>query len=261
MNSSTTTAGAQALASQYNNLRKDLIVQAWQYATSTGSANAYLLSIDAQYVAYTAWDVFVFKTNFANTWSATLNVNSLGAKTLKDSEGNTFWSWAIPSGTIIEAVYNGTDIIIIGWAVSTTSNKWTVEMATDAEALAQTDETRYVNSKQVAIVKNGTMWTKTANAWPSLTETQVSTSVLISKATIGRIDLLATNSTGAANTAKLQTAPDDATWSDLYAVVATWTQTMDLTFMMKEWLYYRIYTQTLNLNAWDFAEGTLTYTT
>lgn len=261
MNSSTTTAWAQALAAQYNNLRKDLIVQAWQYATSTGSANAYLLSIDAQYVAYTAWDVFVFKTNFANTGSATLNVNSLGAKTLKDSEWNTFGSWAIPNGTIIEAVYNWTDIIIIGWAVSTTSNKGTVEMATDAEALAQTDETRYVNSKQVAVVKNWTMWTKTANSWPSLTETQVSASIQITKATIGRIQLQAVNAVADANTAKLQTSPDNAAWSDLYTVVATGTETADFHFMLKEGLYYRIYTQTLNSNAWDFAEGTLTYTT
>lgn len=261
MNSSTTTAWAQALASQYNNLRKDVIVQAWQYAVSTGSANAYLLSIDAQYVAYTAWDRFVFKTNFANTGSATLNVNSLGAKTLKDSEWNTFGSGAIPNGTILEWMYNGTDIIIIWWALATTSNKWIVEMATDAEALAQTDQTRYVNSKQAAIVKNGTVGTKTANSWPSLVETQVSSSILISKATIGRIQLQAVNAVADANTAKLQTAPDDATWSDLYTVVATGTETLDVHFMMKEWLYYRIYTQTLNSNAWDFAEWTLTYTT
>lgn len=37
-------------------------------------------------------------------------------------------------------------------------------MATDAEALAQTDQTRFINAKQAAIVKNGTYTTITAAA-------------------------------------------------------------------------------------------------
>lgn len=261
MNSSTTTAGAQALASQYNNLRKDVIVTAWQYAVTTWSANAYVLAIDAQYVAYTAWDNIVFQANFANTWSCTINVNSLGAKTLKDMWGSTLWANAILSWAIIYAIYNGTDFICQTGVRPTTSNRWQVEMATDAEALAQTDQERYVNSKQVAIKKNWTLWSITANSWPSVVETQVSSGVLISMATIGRIQLQAVNAVSDANTAKLQTSPDNATWSNLYTVVATGTETMDLTFMMKEGLYYRIYTQTLNSNIWDFAEWTLTYTT
>lgn len=131
---------------------------------TTGSANAYVLSIDAQFVAYTAGDTFKFKTNFGNTGSCTLNVNAVGAKTLKDLEGNTFGSGAIPSGSMVVCVYNGTDLIVIGGALATTSNKGDVEMATDAEALAQTDQTRFINAKQAAIVKNGTYTTITAAA-------------------------------------------------------------------------------------------------
>ena len=121
---------------------------------TTGSANAYVLAIDAQFVAYTAGDTFKFKTNFGNTGSCTLNVNTVGAKTLKDLEGNTFGSGAIPSGSMVVCVYNGTDLIVIGGALATTSNKGVVEMATDAEITTGTDETRYVNPKQVAVVKN-----------------------------------------------------------------------------------------------------------
>lgn len=152
MNSSTVSAWDQALAAQYNNLRKDLIVQAWEYAVTTWSANAYILAIDAQYVAYTAWDNFEFKTNFSNTWSATVNVNSLWAKTLKDPEWNTLGSGAIPSGSIIKCVYNWTDMICYGWILATASNKWMAEMLTDAEAKAKTDTTRYVNASQLAFI-------------------------------------------------------------------------------------------------------------
>lgn len=51
MNSSTTTAGAQALAAQYNNLRKDVINRG-DYVVATGSSNAFVVALDAQIVAY-----------------------------------------------------------------------------------------------------------------------------------------------------------------------------------------------------------------
>lgn len=44
--------------------------------------------------------------------------------------------------------YDGTNMVIMSSDFATTSNKGIVEMATDAEALAGTDETRYVNPKQ-----------------------------------------------------------------------------------------------------------------
>lgn len=115
MNSSTVSAWQQALATQYNNLRKDIIVQAGEYKTSTGSANAYVLAIDAQYVAYTAGDKFIFNANHTNTGSATLNVNALWAKTLKDTSGNTLTPNSILSWTIVECIYNWTDMIVNSW--------------------------------------------------------------------------------------------------------------------------------------------------
>lgn len=98
-------------------------MQAGEYKTTTGSANAYVLAVDAQYTAYTAGDNFQFKTNFANTGSCTLNVNSLGAKTMKDVSGNTLATGAILSGVILYCVYDGTDMIVVGGLFATTSNK------------------------------------------------------------------------------------------------------------------------------------------
>ena len=60
-------------------------------------------------------------------------------------------------------MYDGTSFILQNEDFATTNNKGIVEMATDAEALAGTDETRYINSKQVKdnynIVGNGTSTT------------------------------------------------------------------------------------------------------
>jgi len=47
------------------------------YTTSTGSANAYLVSYTPAPTAYVAGQKFFFKANFQNTGSATLNVNGL----------------------------------------------------------------------------------------------------------------------------------------------------------------------------------------
>lgn len=148
MNSTTVSAGDQALASQYNNVRKDVIVMWGEYAVTSGSANAYVLAIDAQFVAYADGDTFKFKTNFANTATCTIDVNSVGAKTLKDIEWNVLGAWAVENGAVIVGVYNWTDIIVISGLKATTANKWTAEMTTDAEAKTATDETRYINSKQ-----------------------------------------------------------------------------------------------------------------
>lgn len=112
MNSATVTAWQQALDSQYNNLRKDLILMAWDYATSTGSSNAYLLWIDAQYTAYAAWDTIRFKANFTNTWAATINVNSIGVKSIKQNANEAIIPGSIISGEIITLTYDGTNFLM-----------------------------------------------------------------------------------------------------------------------------------------------------
>ena len=78
------------------------------YKTSTGSANAYVLTLTPIPAAYVAGQRFTFKANFLSTGAATLNVNSLGAKDIK-LEG--FWAlapYAIKINQIITVVYDGT---------------------------------------------------------------------------------------------------------------------------------------------------------
>jgi len=82
--------------------------------TSTGSANAYVLTYSVAPDAYYTGQRFAFKTNFSVTGSATVNVNSLGAKTIKKLVAGALTdlsSGDIVSGDYIDLVYDGTYLV------------------------------------------------------------------------------------------------------------------------------------------------------
>lgn len=107
-------AGQDATAVQYNNLRKDVIQNAGDYEDSGGAASAYTLAIDAAITAYAAGQVFKFKANHANTGAATLNVNGIGAKTIKKNRGaDDLIEGDIISGQIAIVIYDGTNLQLL----------------------------------------------------------------------------------------------------------------------------------------------------
>jgi len=79
------------------------------YAVDTGAANAYVVTLDPVPTAYTAGMTIAFKAVNANTTTATLNVNSLGVKTLMKKGGTGLFSGDIPAGMIVVAIYDGTN--------------------------------------------------------------------------------------------------------------------------------------------------------
>ena len=82
--------------------------------TSSGSANAYVLTYSVAPAAYYTGQRFSFTTNFAVTGSATVNVNTLGAKTIKKIVSGVKTNLAsgdIASGDFIDLVYDGTDMV------------------------------------------------------------------------------------------------------------------------------------------------------
>ena len=84
------------------------------YYTSTGSANAYVLTPAPPIAAYVSGQRFIFNANFGNTGSATLNVSTIGAKTLKkNGGGDNLESGDIPSGAVITAIYDGTNFQVV----------------------------------------------------------------------------------------------------------------------------------------------------
>ena len=81
--------------------------------SSGGSSNTYTLSASRTVAAYTAGDVYMFKANHANSGAATINVDSVGAKTIKKLHDQDLASGDIESGAICLIVYDGTNFQLI----------------------------------------------------------------------------------------------------------------------------------------------------
>lgn len=91
-----------------------------QYAVSTGSANAYIVALSPIPTSYAAGMPVKFTSNFANTGSATVNVNSLGAKTIKKLDGATnLVSGDIANGQTVTLIYDGTNFVMQNPPVNT----------------------------------------------------------------------------------------------------------------------------------------------
>ena len=78
--------------------------------TSTGSANAYVVTYAPVPSAYVTGQHYPFISNFQNTGAATANINSLGAKSIKKQGGTALISGDIVSGAVVDTVYDGTNL-------------------------------------------------------------------------------------------------------------------------------------------------------
>jgi hypothetical protein len=116
------------------------IVEKYNYATASG-VDTILVTLSPAPLSYVAGLLVRFKTAGANTTGVTLNVNSLGAKTVKYRDGSALAAGALISGVIYTAEYNGTDFIIQGGGTSA---------ASAAETLTGTDATKYLTPAGLA---------------------------------------------------------------------------------------------------------------
>lgn len=92
----------------------DLQNQEFVYAAASGT-NSITISLSKAPGSYIAGQRFVFKAAATNTGSVTINVNSLGAKTIKKMSGGALLSLQagdIVSGGIYSVTYDGTDMLI-----------------------------------------------------------------------------------------------------------------------------------------------------
>lgn len=83
--------------------------------TTTGSANAYVLTTGLSLAAYVAGQSFDIKANFTNSGAATINVDTLGAKSITKNGTTALASGDITSGNIYRISYDGTQFQIIGF--------------------------------------------------------------------------------------------------------------------------------------------------
>lgn len=92
------------------------------YAADAGGTDSYAITLSPAPTAYFTGMLALFKANTANTGACSLNVNSLGAKSLYIG-GTDPITGTIPAGADVLCVYNGTqfDILAVSTNVSTSA--------------------------------------------------------------------------------------------------------------------------------------------
>ena len=84
--------------------------------------------------AYAAGQRFAFIVSNDNTSSVTINIDSLGAKSLKDGEGNNLVAADLKAGGIVECRYDGTQFLISSQKHSSISQAVTTLLRTTTDS-------------------------------------------------------------------------------------------------------------------------------
>jgi hypothetical protein len=130
------------------------------YTNTGGSANAYTASFNPALTAYTEGVAIAVKINAANTGASTININGLGAKSIRDPRGNTLTAGKFTAGSIYTLRYNGTNFILQGEGATgnaTASNLLSGKTAsTDAGEITGTMPNRAGDNANLASSVSGT---------------------------------------------------------------------------------------------------------
>jgi len=86
----------------------------YNYFVDSGSADTIVITPTTALTAYTAGNYFFIKVAATNTGATTINVNGLGAKTLKKNANSDLSAGDILAGQIILVDYDGTNFQLIG---------------------------------------------------------------------------------------------------------------------------------------------------
>lgn len=84
-------------------------VQTYDYAADSVGTDAYAITVAPAPVAYVTGQTFTFKAGTANTGACTLNVNSLGAKTIKKNYNSDLGDNDILANQTVTVIYDGTN--------------------------------------------------------------------------------------------------------------------------------------------------------
>jgi len=94
-----------------NFLINDLASQV--YAADAGVSDAYAITLTPVPTAYVTGMIIHFKANTLNTGAATLNVNSLGVKTIKKDNNADLETGDIVASQIVSVIYDGTNFQLL----------------------------------------------------------------------------------------------------------------------------------------------------
>lgn len=93
---------------------EDGIGEAHWYGATTNSGNAYSVTLNPAPSAYYAGMRITIKVNAANTGSATINCNGLGARAINKPNGNNLFAGNFKADSVYTLIYNGTSFFLQG---------------------------------------------------------------------------------------------------------------------------------------------------
>lgn len=207
---------------------KDHQNQEYTYAAASGT-DTITITLAKAPAAYQAGQKFVFKAANTNTASATLNVNSLGAKTIKKKDTGSGTISALSAGDIIQGgiyavYYDGTDMILE--SVDSASGTWTYNSVSVTSAATIEIATGLSGIKEIEIFFNSVSTVSSATVYIQLGDSggyETSsyyggyaaidgTETAGSHVTAGFVVLEPANSAASFGVAKLHLADNSSTW-------------------------------------------------
>lgn len=124
-------------------INQDLATLEQCYYSDTGAANAYVITTGLSLSALSTGMAFRFKAANSNTTTSTLNVDSIGVKTIKGKGDAVLVANDIEQNDVVEVIYDGTDFRM------TTARKETSTSASQAQMEAASDNTVYATPLNV----------------------------------------------------------------------------------------------------------------
>lgn len=109
------------------------------YAADAGANDTYVVTLSPVPSAYTTGMVVRFKANTANTGAATLNVNALGAKTIKKESTRDLSTGDIIASQIVSVIYDGTNFQMLSGRSGVQYKIYSTTTAAGTSGTSETD--------------------------------------------------------------------------------------------------------------------------
>ena len=114
---------------------------------SGGAADVQTLTLTPAIAAYATGQRFAFKAGFTNTGAVTLNINGVGAKSIKQPSGNDPGAGAITTGRFYQVLYDGTYFILL---TATNTNAYAYGLTNSATATSSSEYNIFDEDNAVA---------------------------------------------------------------------------------------------------------------
>lgn len=121
------------------------------YGADTGAADAYVVALDSSITSYSDGLAVSMKVANTNTGACTLNVNSIGAVSVKLINGTNPQAGDLTAGDMVDLRYNGTEFVIVSTvrsivngnaSMSDADIKTAYENNADTNAFTDTEQTK-----------------------------------------------------------------------------------------------------------------------